>query len=224
MIRDAKVVGTWVLTPEGAVIHEREAVAVIADVHLGYEWARGVGGDTVPEHSLRETLAKLERILDRARITRLIVAGDLVESARPCPRTNEDVRRLRGWLERRGVELVLLQGNHDRPADDGFLETITVDGWTIGHGHRPVRGPRVVVGHHHPRLRVGSVSAPCFLVGATLLVLPAFSENAVGLNIAAATLPEPLRGQPWRCLACAGDDVLDFGPLADLTARLRVRR
>ena len=31
----------WQFTPEGAVVHAAERTAVIADVHLGYEWARG---------------------------------------------------------------------------------------------------------------------------------------------------------------------------------------
>src|SRR4051812_1629615 len=46
----------WQLTPEGAAIHPGEKTAVIADVHLGYEWARGLAGDCVPAHSLAETL------------------------------------------------------------------------------------------------------------------------------------------------------------------------
>jgi metallophosphoesterase superfamily enzyme len=50
----------WKLAPEGAAVHEAERVAVIADVHLGYEWARGSGGDCLPAHSLAETRAKLE--------------------------------------------------------------------------------------------------------------------------------------------------------------------
>ena len=70
-----------------------ERTAVIADVHLGYEWARGSAGDCVPAHSLDETLARLERLLDRAPIARLVVAGDLVESPRPCRRTAADLRR-----------------------------------------------------------------------------------------------------------------------------------
>ena len=30
----------WHLTPEGAAIHLAEKTAVVADLHLGYEWAR----------------------------------------------------------------------------------------------------------------------------------------------------------------------------------------
>src|SRR6266536_5160642 len=66
--------GGWSLDPEGAAVHEGERAAVIADVHLGYEWARGSGGDVVPSHSLAETLGRLERLLGRAGIGQLIVA------------------------------------------------------------------------------------------------------------------------------------------------------
>ena len=96
---------------------------MIADVHLGYEWARAAGGDCLPAHSLAETLAKLASLLGRAPIARLVVAGDLVESPRPCRRTASDVRSLFEWLDDRGVELVPVLGNHDpqrgpRPALD----------------------------------------------------------------------------------------------------------
>ena len=30
----------WRLTPEGAAVHLGEQTAVVADLHLGYEWAR----------------------------------------------------------------------------------------------------------------------------------------------------------------------------------------
>src|SRR4051794_12499734 len=78
----------WCLVPEGAAIHLGERTAVIADVHLGYEWARGAGGDCLPAHTLDETLGKLARLLNRGggAIERLVVAGDLVESPRPCRR------------------------------------------------------------------------------------------------------------------------------------------
>src|SRR5215212_10658624 len=88
----------WCLAPEGAAVHPGERLAVIADVHLGYEWARARGGDVIPAHSLAETLAKLTTLLARVRVERLVVAGDLVESPRPCPQTARDVARLRAWL------------------------------------------------------------------------------------------------------------------------------
>src|SRR3954470_17246862 len=88
----------WVLTPEGAAVHLAERTAVIADVHLGYEWARAAGGDCVPARSLDETLAKLAALMAWVEVEQLVVAGDLVESPAFCRRTAADVRRLSLWL------------------------------------------------------------------------------------------------------------------------------
>jgi metallophosphoesterase superfamily enzyme len=147
----------WKLAPEGAAVHPVERVAVIADVHLGYEWARAAGGDCLPAHSLAETLAKLEALLHRAPIGRLVVAGDLVESPRPCRRTAADLRALREWLDDRGVELVPVLGNHDPQGAKAPPATFAVAGWTIAHDHdRPARlhpqrrrPARRLVGHSH---------------------------------------------------------------------------
>lgn len=211
--------GGWCLTPEGAAVLEAERTAVVADVHLGYEWSRAAGGDVVPEHSLRETIAKLGRLFDRCDVARLIVAGDLTESASPCPRTARDVERLRHWLSERGVSLVALAGNHDPPRRPPWPSTIEVGGWTIGHGHRPIAGKRIMFGHHHPAIRAGGLVAPCFLVDERTIALPAFSMNAAGLDVLTAGLPEALRGRSMRCVAGAGAELLDFGPLERLRAK-----
>jgi hypothetical protein len=221
----------WQLTPEGAAIHPGEKTAVIADVHLGYEWARGAAGDRVIAHSLDETLARLTKVLENAAVERLVVAGDLVESPRPCRRTGDDVRQLRDWLDRRGVCLVVLEGNHDRslarpcgsPAQpaEPMQATAGIAGWTVGHGHLPIRGEHIVSGHHHPVLRVDRTTAPCFLVGPGRIVLPAFSSNAAGCDVATAAVPTSWLTIPLRCLASTGTELLDFGPLTDLRRQLR---
>ncbi len=212
--------GGWWFSPEGAAVHRAGCVAVIADVHLGYEWARGAGGDCLPAHSLVETIAKLERLLARAAIERLIVAGDLVESAAPCPRTTADVRRLIDWLANRGVALIALAGNHDPRRVPPLPATLDVAGWTIGHGHRPIDAPRTISGHHHPVIRAEALTAPCFLVGPKAIMLPAFSPNAAGWNVATQALPEGWPEREPRCLATAGAEVLDFGPLDALRVAL----
>jgi putative SbcD/Mre11-related phosphoesterase len=222
---------SWQLTPEGAAIHPGERTAVIADVHLGYEWARGAAGDCIPAHSLAETLTQLARVLARAPIARLIVAGDLVESPRPCRRTAADLRLLGDWLETRGVRLVVLEGNHDRSvvlrsrenpvAAPRLPATCTVAGWTIGHGHHPLTGDRTIFGHFHPVLRVAGTAVRCFLAGPGRIVLPAFSSNAAGCDVVTACIPPQWLDRPLHCLASTGDALLDFGPLSDLPRRLR---
>jgi putative SbcD/Mre11-related phosphoesterase len=213
----------WRLTPEGAAVHPGEATAVIADVHLGYEWARGAGGDQLPAHSLRETLAKLHRLLARVLVRRLIVAGDLVETPRRCARTAGDVRQLIAWLQARRIEPVFLKGNHDPRQSPPLPDSANLEGWTILHGDRPLPEDACVFGHHHPALKANGVVAPCFLAGEKTLVLPAFSPNAAGLDVCTEPLPKPLRREALTCVAALDGEILNFGPLADLRrARARV--
>ncbi len=216
--------GAWLLTPEGAATHPGERTAVVADVHLGYEWARGAAGDCVPAHSLEETLARLESVFARTAIRRLIVAGDLVESASPCHRTAADVRRLEDWLDSRGVSLVVVEGNHDRGrlvgdrASRGIRlpSSCMVGGWTIAHGHRPIAGERTVSGHHHPMIRAGGRAWPCFLAGPARIVLPAFTANAAGRDVLSGPIPREWADDEVRCIASTGSELLDFGPLPAL--------
>ena len=211
----------WRLTPEGAAVHPPEKLAVIADVHLGYEWARGAGGDCLPAHSLAETLAKLARLLGRTSIARLVVAGDLVESPAPCRRTSSDLRALFGWLADRGVELIPVLGNHDPQGSKAPPLTYQVAGWTVAHGHRPIRTGKSISGHHHPVLRADGLTAPCFLVGPSTIVLPAFTPNAAGLPVGSIGTPGRWLRDKLRCVAGLGGELLDFGPLPDLVATLR---
>ena len=225
--------GPWSLTSEGAAIHAAERTAVVADVHLGYEWARGAAGDCVPAHSLADTMARLALVLARAPIVTLVVAGDLVEPHRPCRRTLADVRRLQDWLASRGVALLAVEGNHDRglsprmppsAADDSptaagrprLPESFMVDGWTIAHGHGPIAGERTISGHFHPVLRAGCFAARCFLTGPGRIVLPAFSSDAAGMDVRTGPVPADWIDAGLRCIAGAGAEMLDFGTLPTL--------
>ncbi len=209
-----EAVDGWWLTPECAAVHREAKVAVVADVHLGYEWSRGAGGDCIPAHSLGETLARLGRLLARAEIRELVVAGDLVESRGPCPRTDRDVASLRSWLMVRGVALVAVRGNHD-PARLGALVSYQVSGWTVEHGDRPgARSGKRLSGHLHPAIRFESHSFPCFLVGPDRIILPAFSMNAGGVEVGGLDVDRAL-----RCIACAETSLYEFGPVSHVLAR-----
>ena len=212
--------GGWILDAEGAVIHPAARTVVVADVHLGYEWARGAGGDCLPAHSLADTLARLARVLDRAGTTidRLVVAGDLVESPGPCLCTRRDLAALGRWLDERSITLVPLAGNHDPVGPEAVLD---VAGWTIGHGHQPIAAARTITGHHHPVLRARGLTAPCFLVAPSSIVLPAFTPNAAGVGLAALGLISAPDGAPYRCVAAAGGEILDFGPVSRLLRAFR---
>lgn len=213
---DPAVPGGWWLCGERALIHRDERTAVIADVHLGYEWARGTGGDVIPAHSMVETKESLQRMLALAPIDRLVVAGDLLESGH-CGRSRADVEKLRGWLRARGVSLEILLGNHD--GDDRGLHWVRIGEWSIGHGHTPFPGARKIIGHVHPIIEIGGVAAPCFVVGRASIVLPAHSSNAAGIDVRALTLPAWLRLDTPRHIAALEGELFDLGEYGAASGR-----
>ncbi len=207
----------WLLAPAGAIIHREARVAVIADVHLGYEWSRGHSGDIVPAHSLRETLAGLEGLTSLGCFHQLMVAGDLVESPLPCRKTEHDVAAFEQWLDSRGIRLRRVLGNHDGTRGE---KAIVVAGWTIVHGHVKHRASKLITGHDHPVLSIAGVRSRCILAGPSRIILPAFTSNAAGRNVAEATLPKHWRNHDLECWAATGNRMLNFGRVDSLHERL----
>lgn len=205
----------WLFTSERALYHPVERVAVISDVHLGYEWSRAAGGDSLPAHSLRQTVTALSGLFQHVSIDRLIVAGDLLESPDACRRTSSDLLAFRNWLGERGITLMPVQGNHDRVSEPSPL-SVEVGGWTISHGHVPVKAEKSITGHLHPVIRSANLTAACFLASPRRIVLPAFSANAAGWNVLEAHIPKAWIDERVRCFASVRGELLDFGPLAKL--------
>ena len=178
----------------------------------------------------RRNQERLARVLGRAAISRLVVAGDLIESPRDCPRTTADVQEL-VRLARGPGRIGLDSGGQPRPAgrsaDPGGAgwsgppaRDLHVAGWTIAHGHKPLAGRRTISGHHHPVFRHDGLAALCFMVGGGRIVLPAFSANAAGCDVASAAVPRSWRTANLRCIVSTGDELLDFGPINELRRRL----
>jgi metallophosphoesterase superfamily enzyme len=205
----AHACGDWLLTPQGAAVHRATATAVVADLHLGYSETRRAAGEAVPLPDLGRTLAPLGAVASRFGARRLVIAGDLFESAVSPGLLDEVLNRLRqAGLELHGV----VPGNHDHRLDGHAArlplcpEGVRLGRWHVVHGDVELPAGPVVHGHFHPCLRWGGVSAPCFLVGPDRLVLPAFSQDAAGANVLAGP-----RWRSCRCLVPVADRVLDFG-------------
>jgi putative SbcD/Mre11-related phosphoesterase len=209
--------GDWLLTPERVAVHQPTATAVAADLHLGYDRARRRRGEAVPLAGLDDLLGALARLAARHGLRRLVIAGDLFEDAAGRVLLPDLLR----WLAARDLELAgIVPGNHDRglpgtAADLPFYPGgVRLGDWLVVHGDGTPPAGRLVLGHFHPCLRWGRhVAAPCYLVGAERIVLPAFSADAAGVNVLAARC-----WREYRCAAVAGDRVLDFGPVGRLTA------
>ena len=183
---------------------------VIADLHLGFEEEMASKGVYLPRVQLDKIISMLEEILDSSglRVEGIIVNGDLKHSfSRLTRREREEAERLLGFLEKRGLRVELIRGNHDNylaiVAHRHGLELrdrlVHLD-LVLTHGHLdlspPGPGRIVVIGHEHPALvvrdTIGSVARfPCFLdipldTGGRMLVMPAAgpyqSGNPVSLR------------------------------------------
>jgi metallophosphoesterase superfamily enzyme len=215
------ILDEWLLTPQGAAVHVPTATAVVADLHLGYGEARRSSGEAVPLPDLSRVLAPLAVVASRWRARRLVIAGDLFESA-ALP---EFLGALRTSLQGVGLALAgLVPGNHDRDLDShgrGFpvcRDGVLLSRWRVLHGDGELPAGPVVHGHFHPCLRWGGIAAPCFLAGPDRLVLPAFSRDAAGVGVLACR-----RWDSLRCLVPAGDRVLDFGEVRWLRQQRQAR-
>lgn len=179
---------------------------VVADLHIGREAAANVSAPLGERSDLLERLSNLRSVFEP---TQLVIAGDLLHSFSTVPEgVTETVDRLYQDCVDDGVEVVAIEGNHDR-----LLETVWPtdirsavkldDGTVICHGHEEpeLSGNRYLIGHDHPAITIEGVKRPCCCVDSSgyrddeLIVLPAFTRLAGGVelnHLRASALQSPL--------------------------------
>jgi len=181
------------LLPERAIWWPRRSTLLVADLHLGKEEALLDLGVPMPRGVLDETLARLERLIDRHEARRVVVLGDLVHAARGL--SAEVVDAVTRWRERVGGELDLVPGNHDE------LVPELPSSWRVTrraaavldppfvhlHDARPSAAGYALGGHLHPMVRldgrIDRVELPCFVIGVRRAILPAFTLFSRGVRV-----------------------------------------
>ena len=222
------------ITRDFALWLPRERTIAISDLHLGYEGAMQEAGVAIPRRQKAVMLERLGRILDRYAPARVIVAGDFKhEFSRNLEEEWKDVQDVLDFLYERTVP-VLVRGNHDNYLMQilskkglDLLRKFECGGFTFVHGHDDpgVTGP-LVLGHEHPAVKLrdtlgATISLPAFVVQEDLILLPAFSPLALGVDVTERPKMSPLLA--FRDLANArvyGVDesigLLEFGRVRDL--------
>jgi putative SbcD/Mre11-related phosphoesterase len=211
-----------------------ERTLAISDLHLGYEGALQEAGVAIPRRQKRVMLERLGRLLDRYEPETVIVDGDFKhEFSRNLEDEWKDVQDVLDFLYERTVP-VLVRGNHDNYlmqilAKKGLdlLRKFECGGFTFVHGHDDpgVSGP-LVLGHEHPAVKLrdslgATISVSAFVVQEDLILLPAFSPLALGVDVTQRPKMSPLLA--LRDLSESriyGIDesigLMEFGRLADL--------
>lgn len=224
-----------VLDARRAVFLPASRTLAVADLHLGYAWAKRTRGALLPvvDDDSADRLTELQRTYQPRR---LVVLGDIVQEALALPALE---KLLRDFYERLGSasELIFCLGNHDRHLErlvrDWQLPVtcqhqFAIDGHELLHGDQLPRlteevpfaleaSPRVsrLIGHEHPAFTLGDglasrAKCPAFLVADGLLVLPAFSSWAAGCEFGRQPFLGPLaRAAKFHtAFACVGPRLL----------------
>ncbi|WP_457751270.1 metallophosphoesterase [Thermococcus sp.] len=203
---------------------------VVADLHLGYEFAMAREGFYLPR-VLHEVVGNLKSLIEREKPKRLVIDGDLKHSFIPEWRERKELKVFAEEITPVADEVILVRGNHDvgtlwlRELGVEIVEEFEIGKWKLVHGHKLVEGERFIIGHEHPAIRlrdeVGSlIKIPVFLMSEKLVVLPAFSPWAYGNDVLREIVSPFLRAKELReakIIAPLGDELLDFGTLEKLS-------
>lgn len=170
--------------PSGALHWPDRHLLCVSDLHLGKsERLARRGGALLPPYETRETLSRLDAVIEATQPETVICLGDSFDdltAAHSLPETE------RLWLLRlmAGRNWVWIEGNHDAgPVEIGgsHRAEFTLGPLTFRHIADATQSGEVS-GHFHPKLRLGGQSRPCFLLDSNRLILPAFGAYTGGLR------------------------------------------
>ena len=167
-----------------ALVHATQGWLAVADVHYGFELNRVRNhGALLPQWGMAATEKRLMDLLDHYKPRTLIINGDVMDGGGSIREAERFIRRLRDCV----AELVLVEGNHDRPAlkrGELFVPWHVAGDLVFHHGHKFTRMMRElgehpalvhVCGHEHPSLQIND--------GAGLrLKLPALVQDQLKVN------------------------------------------
>ena len=179
------------LLPQKAVYWPRENMLIVADIHFGKAAAFRAQGVPVPRGTTSENLAALDALMALYDTQHIVFLGDFLHAR--AAHASATVAAMLAWRARHpGLKLTLVRGNHDKHAGDPAAslgiemadEPFNVGAFSFCH-HPDVCGPGyVLAGHVHPVFllwsRRDSLRLPCFLAGATRMILPSFGSFTGG--------------------------------------------
>jgi metallophosphoesterase superfamily enzyme len=215
----------------GFALLTRSRALLVADAHFGYEDVMG-GGAALPLWSTAEMTASIAIAARRSAAREIVFLGDVIHGSRLSEGASAVVAA--ALAELRGIaEVTFVAGNHEGRSRGAAILGATVeacerDGWLLVHGDKPgALGRRSIIGHLHPSLHLGGgASAPAFLGGESIVVVPALTPYSRGLDVLsedciAALAPWNVRRSDLQVVAATNDRVFPFGALSALCATLR---
>ena len=200
--------------PERALYWPSRRALIVADLHLEKaSWFAG-RGQMLPPFDSEATLARLVMLASRCEAREIWALGDSFHDNVGPERLPDTALRLLDQLTD-GRRMVWIAGNHDCAAalPGERADEAIVDGLVLRHEADSGDSRPELSGHFHPKLRVKtaarSVSRPCFVIGPTRLILPAFGSLTGGLDAAHEAI-QSLFSKPAEALVATQSRLLRF--------------
>ena len=194
-----------------AVFIKSIGAIVIADLHIGYEWALGEQDIHLPLSQFPEMFNDIKRLIDEYDPDIFIINGDLKhEFSKATAQEWREVLDLLEYLDRNVRKTYVIRGNHDnfirgffrRYQNVDFVEPYLIMGeYLFIHGDKEVLDivsrkeeyDLLMMAHEHPSMMIidevgAKVRLKALLYGSTkfgpeVIVLPAFSPIMSGVEI-----------------------------------------
>jgi DNA ligase-associated metallophosphoesterase len=176
----------FLLLPEKAMLHIKEELLLLADLHLGKTHHFRKEGIPLSSDALHSDYEQLRALLDIHRPRKVYFLGDLFHSD-----YNEEWNAFETLIRSfPSVSFTLIKGNHDRIPKAKFellnihLIPHSLTENNICYSHKPeFASPGIlnIAGHIHPGIKLygpakQSMVVPCFLHSGNTFVLPAFGK------------------------------------------------
>ena len=180
----------WLLASK-AIYWPARKMLIIADIHFGKAAAFRALGVPVPRGTTTQNLLALDTLLARYACEEIVFLGDFLHAR--AAHAAATVAAMLAWRARhRDVRLTVVRGNHDAHAGDPAAalcirmvdEPHSVGKLSFCHHPDTVAPGYVLAGHVHPvfhlRADGDGLRLPCFLLGPSHAILPAFGAFTGG--------------------------------------------
>ncbi|MFD1508763.1 ligase-associated DNA damage response endonuclease PdeM [Lacimonas salitolerans] len=190
----------------GALWWPDQRLLCVSDLHLGKsERHARRGGAPLPPYETRDTLLRLQAVIEALQPQSVICLGDSFDDTAAAQSLGEDERL---WIARlqAGRRWIWIEGNHDPgPVDLGgaHMAELPLPPLCFRHIADPAQSGEIS-GHYHPkaaiRTRIRTVSRPCFLIDGDRVILPAFGTYTGGLRSSDTVLSRLMRPEALAVL------------------------
>lgn len=225
---------------DSCLYFEKERTLILSDLHIGIEELMNKQGVLIPRLQFREMISRLEPILKKLKIDKIIIAGDLKHEFGSISQTEwANTLDFLDLLDKYSSEIILILGNHDHVLGPiasiknlktfpyyCFSNVFVCHGDILFNNSDYKKSKVLIIGHEHPAIGLKEESRienfKCFLIGKyedkKLVVLPSFNGVTMGTDVLKESLLSPYLKDisEFEVKVVSDSGILNFGKVKNL--------